>query len=84
MKIPIKLRKLIELLLLTLFPFALNLLFPTNPGFIHWLGLPYLLPGIIITGFYGLLWGGLEFLLSMVAGFIVAIIICYYLRHRPG
>lgn len=71
MKIPNKLRKLIESFLLALIPFALNLLFPTNPGFVAWLGLPYLLTGILFTGFYGWLWGAWEILLSLSTGFLI-------------
>ena len=54
-----------------LFPCALNLVFSGDPGFLKWFGLPYLLSGIIFTGFYGFTWGALQSILAILAGFLV-------------
>lgn len=70
MKLQTRRRQFIESLGLSLAPFAANLLFPGDPGFLGVAGLPYLLAGVVFCAFYGLAWGAWVAVLAGLAGFL--------------
>jgi hypothetical protein len=72
MRLAVRTRKILESLAVTLIPFALNIGFYKDPGFVDWYGLPYLLTPLIFGGFYGLAWGFLQLVLAILAGFVLA------------
>jgi|GEM_PF-1260182 len=64
-------KQVAEYLILALVPVALNLLYPHDPGFLLWKGLPYLATALLMTAFSGLGWGFAQLVLSLTLGLAV-------------